>query len=302
MEESLEETADPVFGKGEAEMLRGDILQRVGFIEDHKVIGKEVSLLLEVIFGVKSPHEGEKEGVVDDHDRSELRLDAGLLKKAFGIRSARAGGTDMGFAADLMPDFGIRGEPEVGEGSVFGLLRPFPDPFQLFGLGFKKEIAGISHCPFESTGTKIVLAAFEKDGGEILVEDLSGEGDILMEKLLLKIDRMGRDDRFLVLTARVEDGGDQIPETLADPGPRFDDEGVLIFEGFGDGSRHLLLGFPELEFFRLGHDSVGGKELFDLQGEGRSELFTGGDHGRSETMEDKDKKGKVSHRDTKARK
>jgi len=44
-----------------------------------------------------------------------------------------------------------------------------------------------------------------------------------MEQLLLKRDGAGRNDDFLMRSLRVEKGGDEIGERLADPGRRFDD-------------------------------------------------------------------------------
>ena len=55
---------------------------------------------------------------------------------------------------------------------------------------------------------------------------------------------MGRDDNLLALTDRSQDRRDEIPETLADAGARFDHEVPAGLDRMGDRLGHLDLARP----------------------------------------------------------
>ena len=72
-----------------------------------------------------------------------------------------------------------------------------------------------------------------------------------MNKLFLKIDRVGGDDRLFVLLEGEENCRHQISERFADAGARFDHQMSIFLQRPRHRYRHLLLLRTELEVFRL---------------------------------------------------
>ena len=72
-----------------------------------------------------------------------------------------------------------------------------------------------------------------------------------MKELLLKIDGMRGDDCFFIEAAGIEDGGNEIREAFPDTGTGLNNQGMFVFQRFGDGDRHLLLRLPIFKFFRF---------------------------------------------------
>lgn len=201
-------------------MTGGDVFDGVGFVKDDEVIGEKITDFLEVFFGLPAD-EAEKEGMIDDDRRGENGLLAGSLIKTTRIVSAGAWGAEMGFAADLRPDFRIRGEFEIGKGAVLGGEMPVPDSFELGDFAGDKEISGMSHRAFESSRAEIVLASFHENDRNLFIEEFSDQRKIFEKELFLKIDRVGGEDCFALMRFCVEQGGNQIGEAFPNAGSCF---------------------------------------------------------------------------------
>ncbi len=89
----------------------------------------------------------------------------------------------------------------------------------------------------------VVRPALDQHGGEFQARDRAEERDVLLEQLLLKCDRVGRDDDlFLVLDRRL-DRRDQVGEALAHAGSRLDHQVAGPLDRARDPLGHLdLLG------------------------------------------------------------
>ena len=134
--------------------------------------------------------------------------------------------------------------------------------------------------------TDIVLPSLEQDGFEILFQQSPHQRDVLVEKLFLKIDRMGADESLPAGAACMQDGGYQVGEGLADTCACLDDEVGASFQGFGHGFRHALLFLPPFKSPDGGEPAPGAEELrhfprkFTLnRGMRWGEIFVKGDHG-----------------------
>ena len=66
--------------------------------------------------------------------------------------------------------------------------------------------------PGETRGTNVVLPPFEQDGLKIFGEQTTNEGDVLVEKLFLKIDRVGTDQRLAPRAASMKHRRQEIGE------------------------------------------------------------------------------------------
>jgi hypothetical protein len=64
--------------------------------------------------------------------------------------------------------------------------------------------------PLEPPGAKIILPAFHQRRLKLDGQDLLENRDVLVEELLLQIDRVGGNDRLLFLPYRVEDRRRQV--------------------------------------------------------------------------------------------
>jgi hypothetical protein len=69
--------------------------------------------------------------------------------------------------------------------------------------------------------------------------------------LFLQIDRVGGDDRLLLLLERIKNRRGQIRDRFPDAGPRLDHQVPLFFERPGHPYRHLLLLPAILEIFSV---------------------------------------------------
>ena len=72
-----------------------------------------------------------------------------------------------------------------------------------------------------------------------------------MQELLLEIDGVRRNDRFLVLFERKQNRRNEIGERFADAGAGLDHQMSIFLQRPRDRDRHFLLLRPEFEIFRL---------------------------------------------------
>ena len=95
-----------------SELARRRLLDGVGFVQDQKIIGENVTaVVLCEFFG--AAEQNEQQGVVHDQDVGGEQLPAGPLIKAVASLAARFFCAYMRFAANLRPNFWIRFEPNV---------------------------------------------------------------------------------------------------------------------------------------------------------------------------------------------
>jgi hypothetical protein len=78
---------------------------------------------------------------------------------------------------------------------------------------------------------EIILAALEQHRLEFGRQELLHERDVLVEKLLLQIDRVGRDEGLAVLRQRVKNRRHEVGEAFAHAGARLDDEMRAVLAG-----------------------------------------------------------------------
>ena len=195
---------------------------------------------------------------------------------AAGLRRA-----NVRLAAYERPHVRIRLHREVAQRTVLGRLRPIPDALQLLGLRRGEKLARLRHRAIEARRADVVRAAFPKDRAEVIRsrfvfrryrtgpcsklsrEHLPHDRDVFENKLLLQIDRVRGDDRFLVLRLRPHHRRDEIREGFPHARSRLDHEMLPLRQRLRDRDRHLLLLRPILEALRLRQQPVRGKNLPD---------------------------------------
>ena len=130
IEKPVQVELHPRLREREPELPRRDLLEGVGLVKDEEILREEESLprLLEFALSVQ---QGEKEGVIHDHDVGIGDPFASLLIKTFSGPGAAFRSAGVTLAADLRPD-PLRGsEIEIAESAILRLFGPFPDQLQL---------------------------------------------------------------------------------------------------------------------------------------------------------------------------
>ncbi len=82
----------------------------------------------------------------------------------------------------------------------------------------------------QSGAAEVVAAALHEHGLRLLLEEPLHHGDILVDELLLQIDRRRRHDDPLLVPYGPGEGGHEIGEGFAYPGPRFGRQDAAVVE------------------------------------------------------------------------
>ena len=230
---------DPEVGKLQAQVLAGDRFERVGLVEDrHGVLGQK-------------PKARRPQGQVADEqrmiDNQQVGVEhpaPGLVKEALLVSRAVAAQAVAVLALHGLPDGGARSKIQVRATAVAGSIRPEPDGGELVHvLGpLEQRILALDR-DVQPPQADVVRPALDQHGGEFQARDRAEERDVLLEQLLLKRDRVGRDDDLFLELDRRLDCRDQVGEALAHAGPRLDHQVAGPLDRARDPLGHLdLLG------------------------------------------------------------
>ena len=142
--------------------------------------------------------------------------------------------------------------------SVPSLRRPRPlrEPREIGLLRRAEKLGGACDGAFQPARAKVILPPFHERGLEFDRENFLHDRNVLVNQLLLKVDRVRGDDRFRLLLDREKRRRDKISERLANPGTGFDDEMPLLLEAARDRRSHRLLLRTIFEVPRLREESV----------------------------------------------
>ena len=130
----------------------------------------------------------------------------------------------MSLGADLCPELGRGFEGKVAQGAVRCGRRPLPQTLQFGLLIGGEEIRRVADGPLQASGAEIVLPSLQQDGLGIAPGDRLGQGDVLVEKLFLEIDRVGADEGLPPRARGMQDGRDEVGKGLPDAGSRLNDQ------------------------------------------------------------------------------
>ena len=93
-----------------------------------------------------------------------------------------------------------------------------------------KSSVALRDRALEPAWAKVILPPFHERGLKLDRENFLHDRDVLVQQLLLKIDRVRGDDRLALLLDCEKRRRDEISERLADAGAGFDDEMPLLLE------------------------------------------------------------------------
>ena len=113
------------------------------------------------------------------------------------------------------PHGGKRPKAQVRATSIRGSCRPHPDRGELVGLlhPLEDRILALDR-DVEPPQTDVVGPALDQYGREFLPHHRLEKRDVLVEQLLLKRDRVGRDDDLFLVVDRRQNRGNQVGEAL----------------------------------------------------------------------------------------
>src|SRR5262249_40365780 len=114
-------------------LLGRDLFDRVGFVENNKIVWKQKTALAAFLFVWRTEQDEEQRVIEHDHVRGEQSF-AGLVIKTARILSAGFLRTDVCFAANLRPNFRVGLDRNVAERTVTGLARPLGDSLEFVGF------------------------------------------------------------------------------------------------------------------------------------------------------------------------
>src|SRR5262245_54358356 len=204
----------------QSHMLGGYVFKGVRLVEnDGPVIGQQTEA------AAAQGEVGEEQGMVDDEDVRPEHGTTGLEVEASGVVLAVAAEAVAAVALDEVPHIGARLKGQVALAAILGLPRPFADLHELLGGAlFSEEQACLLLRDAQAAQTEVVGATLAKDSSEVAGEDGLEKGDVLLQQLFLKADRLRGDDDlvFLAPLDSGKDGGDEVGERLPDTRAGFD--------------------------------------------------------------------------------
>ena len=293
--QTVQREAELAAAHAQADVLGGDVLDRVRLVEDEEIVLEEDAALLLLVHAaeqreeervVQHQHVGGKDALARALEEAEAVVLREVRLVAANLRRAQAA-----LGADLRPDLRVRLQLEVGAAAVLRFLGPRGDALELLHLGRAEELVGVLQGLVQAAGAEVVRAALEhrvvephrrRQRAEHGVE----HRQVFLRELLLEGDGVGADDGLLLLREREEDGRDEVGEGLANAGAGLDDEVLALGQRASDGHGHLLLLGAELEVAGLGEQAGGRKDFRDLLdevGAGPGGLvFNGGNHRRAD--------------------
>src|SRR5439155_1182742 len=131
--EPLDCRSQSVLRDADADLSRGDLLDRMGFVENDEIIWKKEPALAVLLY-IRRAEQYEKQGVIEhDHVGSQQTFSCLLIKTA-RILAAGFLGADVRLTANLHPNFWIGLDGQIAERSVAGRAGPFGQPLQFVFL------------------------------------------------------------------------------------------------------------------------------------------------------------------------
>jgi hypothetical protein len=247
--EPAEQATHRAAGNLDAEVVRGHILQVVGFVQDEAPVRRQDRRLLPVVGSLTHRQVGRKEMVVDHH-HVRLRRPAARPKQEAPVEvGTLEAGAQVRFRAHLVPDFSGRGHRQVTQCAVHRVARPFRNAKQLVELVLLQQGPLGRYRLVHSGQTEVIPPAFEQGegGGVLLVRKRPAQQrKVLPDQLLLKIDGVGAHHGALSVGASPGERRHQVGEGLAHPGPRLQQLHSAVVVGIGDVGRHVALALAVL--------------------------------------------------------
>ena len=173
---------------------------------------------------------GDEQGVVHDQDVGVLGTPPRRVEEALCMARALFAQAVAVFALNGLPHTGIRPIIEIGAAAVLGSLGPAADRMQLVGIspvGEQSQLMLKRHI--QPPQADVVRPALDQNRRKLLPHDRAQKRDVLADELLLKGDRMRRDDDLRLELDRGLDRRHQVGKALAHARAGLDDQMAWAF-------------------------------------------------------------------------
>jgi hypothetical protein len=214
----------------------GDLGQLVGFVEDHRVAGRQQFAHALVL----QHHVGEEQVVINHHHVRHQGLAPGIQDEAVLDLGALLAETVIAGRGGQHPGAGILGHAgQFGLVAALGGLGELGDGAQVAGLGLAVEGTAVRQGAFQVVGTDVVGPPLQQSDAGTHRQGVADRRQVAVKQLVLQGLGTGGDDHL----AAAQQGWDKIGEGLAGTGAGFGDEDLVARHRRGDPLGHLLLLF-----------------------------------------------------------
>src|SRR5262245_52192555 len=217
------------------QMFRGDVFERVGLVENHDVVFRQDRVLDALRAQCQV---AEEQGVIDHEQIRLLHQLAGLEIEATLVICAILAEAVLRIAFDQVPYRADRAETQIAAAAVGRAPAPAAQVVELIErprLAQQIDTALQGHA--QSPLAQIVAPALDEQRQKRLCDDALQKRNVLADELFLQADRVrGNDDAAILVGQRCLDRRNEIGETFADAGARFDHE----MPALGNSRRHRV--------------------------------------------------------------
>ncbi|HPD32016.1 MAG TPA: hypothetical protein PLL20_18655, partial [Phycisphaerae bacterium] len=191
--EAVQQEPNLALGDRLTEMVCGDRLQGMGFVDHHELIRRQ-----DRDFSSTEGQMGHQQCVIHHQNLGMGRPAASPLIEAGVVMRAGASETIAVLAPNQFPDTGIGHGVQLGERTFGRLVRPVLDSPELVTQRIGKQ-RGLSFASLsQSANTQVVVPPLDQDGSELFRSDGCEERHVFLYELFLEGNRMGADNDPLV--------------------------------------------------------------------------------------------------------
>ena len=216
----------------------------VGLVEHQAPVGRQHRRLLPVVLRPADREVGRQQVVVHHHDVRLGRPPAGPEQEAAVEVRTLEPGAEVRLRAHLVPDLGRRRHRQVAQRAVRVWPAHSDRPISSSSLSCSSSVRWAPTAWCSRDEAEVVPPALEQREARRVVlgrERLAQQRQVLADQLLLEVDRVGADDRPLLVGPRPGQRRHQVGERLPDPGARLHQLHAAVVVPVGDVGRHVPL-------------------------------------------------------------
>ena len=176
--------------------------------------------------------------MVGDDEVGRRRLAPGVVQEAVVVERAAHARAVVAFAGYLFPDRRPRHDVEVGPAAVPGLARPAEQRPQLGALVGLDQVLAVTLEVVDLGEADVVVAPLHQDRLELEGKRALEQGEVLVDELLLKVDRVGGDHDASLVGDRPGQGRDQVGQALSGARARLEERELAVVERVADRPEH----------------------------------------------------------------
>ena len=263
--QAREQAVECAASDGAAEVRDRGVLEMVAFVDHEPCVRGQHRGLAPVLLRTAHGEIGEQQVVVH-HDHIRLRGGAARLEEEalLEVRALEAA-AEIGLGRHLVPHLGARRHRQIAERAVRGAPGPRAQGLDLVEAPLLEHRDRCGHGLLEALQAEIVMPSFQQcEAHGLVAQRFLHERQILPHELFLQVDRVGGDDRALLVRRGPPERGHEIGHRLPHPGARFHERHAAAVVHARDALGHRALAgtvFPRGE--QRCHRAAGAERVAD---------------------------------------